>query len=78
MDITGAPLELYTVPVILLRILATAPENGMSANIRPNPIRPYRDKVIMGTKMVTRTRDARKKLEPRPSPQKGNSGDSVC
>jgi hypothetical protein len=45
-------------------MVATAPENNMSANIRPIPIRPNRDNVTIGTKMVVIIRNARKKLNP--------------
>jgi len=52
-------------------------EKSMNAKIRSNPIRPDRDRGIMGQKIVMRTRNARKKLSPRSSTQKGNSGASV-
>jgi hypothetical protein len=61
----------------LLRIVATAPEKTMSAKMRPSPIRPYRDKGTIGTKMVTIIRNARKKLNPRSSTQKGKSETSL-
>jgi hypothetical protein len=59
---------------IVLRMVATAPENNMRANIRPIPIRPNRDNVTIGTTMVVIIRNARKKLNPRSSIQKGNTG----
>ena len=58
------------------RMVATAPEKSMNAKIRSNPIRPGRDRRIMGTKIVMSTKHARKKLSPRSATQKGNSGAS--
>jgi hypothetical protein len=60
-----------------LWMVATAPEKTINANIRPSPIRPYRDKETIGTKMVTIIRNARKKLNPLSSTQKGKSDVSV-
>src|ERR1700732_3897478 len=50
----------------------------MSAKIRSNPIRPGRDSLTIGTKTVMSTRNARKKLTPRSSIQRGNAGAGFC
>jgi hypothetical protein len=51
---------------------------SINEKIRSIPIRRNRDSRTIGTKMVMSTRKARKKLCPRSSTQKGNSGASVC
>jgi len=57
---------------VLWRMVAIAPEKSMNAKIRSNPIRPERDRRIMGTKIVmsTRKREERK-LSPRFRDPKG-------
>jgi hypothetical protein len=50
----------------------------VNEKIRSIPIRRNRDSRNIGTKMVMSTRNARKKLSPRSSTQKGNRGASVC
>lgn len=54
-----------------------APEKSINAKTRSNPIRPDRDRRIIGTKIVMSTRNAREKLNPRSSTQKVNKGLTV-
>jgi hypothetical protein len=58
-------------------MVATAPEKTIKAKTRSSPIRPDRDRGIIGTKIAMSTRNERKKVSPRSSTQKGNSDVSV-